>query len=284
LGKAKSFLEVFISSLNEDFRFPILEIFFSIHIIVIFILLYNITGGGPGGQVGRFYQILQVGSIEEVQSAIVSSFTGVSTFAFQMPIFGMLILKNIAYSFGNDLERGTVQNLLSYPLKRRWLLTAKLLSSIGVVYLLSLGISILELYVIVPNVVSQNLAFIFATFLSSLSFPLFVASLVLLLTLVLKRGSIALFAGIGLFFASVFIVIFLMFASISSGAPLDIPIKIACFIFPGLALQAFYSLDPMYSLVKPIIGDPLLYIGAGYALAILVLALAYFYFERRLQI
>jgi len=284
MGKAKTFFEVFVSALNEDFRFPILEIFFSIHIVGVFIILYYMTAGGPGGQAGRLYQTLQLGGIEEVKGAIVSGFAGLWTFAFQTPVFGMLILKNIAYSFGNDLERGTVQNLLSYPLKRRLLLTAKLLSSIGVVYLLSVGISILELYVLIPSVVSQNLAFVFFTFVASLSFPFLVSILVLLITLLSKRGSTALFLGIGLYVASFFIILLLVAVASTSGN--TIFLKLAAIIFPGLGLQAYYNvgLDPSIAILAPSFNEALLYIGAGYVLAFLLLALVYLYFERRLQI
>ena len=286
MGKARAFLEVFASALNEDFRFPVLEIFAFIHPLVIFVSLYFITGGGPGGQTGLFFQLIQLAGPEEVKVLIVGYLAGLFTFAFVSPIFGMLILKNIAYSFGNDLERGVIQNILSYPLKRRSLLTAKLLSSIGVVYMLSVGIQIFELFILVPNIVSQHIALLLFVLVAGLSFPFLVAGLVLILTLFLKRGSKALFVGIALYFSSFFLMMILLV--IAGGTGSDIVLKIAAIIFPGLALQLHYKaagLDPLYfKLWTPSFTQSVVYVGAGYALAFLILAVGYLYFERRLEV
>jgi len=285
MGKARTFLEVFASALNEDFRFPALEIIVSIHTVGIFIILWVSTGSGPGAQPGLVFQILQRGSPEAVKAIIVSSLAGLWSFVFTSPIFGMLILKNIAYSLGNDLERGVIQNVLSYPLKRRYILTAKLLSSVGVVYMLMLGIQIFELFILVPDTVSQNIGFVLLTFMAALSCPLLVTGLVLLLTLLFKRGSIALFTGIGLYFSiSVVMLLLITMAGVTSS---DIPLKIAAILFPGIALGSHYQygLDPSISkLWTPSFDESLFYIGAGYALAFFVLAMGYLYFERRLEI
>jgi len=63
-----------------------------------------------------------------------------------MFIFVVLILKNVAYGLGSDLDRGVMQTLFLYPLKRRHILTARLLSGLGISVPLFLEIQIFSLF------------------------------------------------------------------------------------------------------------------------------------------
>lgn len=111
--RGKPFLEIFSSTLQEDYRFPILELFAFLYTLGTFIFVSFQTYGGV--------------TDEQATYMVVTSLMG-----FPMFIFTILIFKNVAYGLGNDLEKGTIQTSFSYPLKRRSILTAKLLSAIAV--------------------------------------------------------------------------------------------------------------------------------------------------------
>lgn len=151
MGKGNPFLEVFASALNEDYRFPILEVFAFLYALGTFVFA-NIAG-----TLGQFAT-----SEDAVAFSLVNSLTGLPVF-----IFVILILKNIAYGLGSELEKRVTQTFLSYPLKRRLLMTAKLLSSIGVALLLFLGIQVFALFILAPDIVSPHMDTVLLTYLGS---------------------------------------------------------------------------------------------------------------------
>ncbi len=114
MRKPRPFLEILSSSLQGDYKFPILEFLAFLFILSSFVFT-NIGGWGSTGATEQF-----------IVFAIIRSLMGLPLF-----ILVMLLLKNIASGIGNDLEKGTIQTLLAYPLKRRSILTAKLLSAFG---------------------------------------------------------------------------------------------------------------------------------------------------------
>jgi len=205
--------------------------------------------------------------------------------AFIAPVFGILILRNIAHGLGNELERGVIQSFLSYPLKRRSLLTARILSSIGVVFTLLLSITILDFYIIAPDVTSTNIIAVYIGSMAFLSFPFLVSSIVLLLTLFFKRGSISLMVGIVLYFSSFFLFLILLMLA---GLPgMSFLIKLCAILYPSLAIQMHYQTgwDPaMLKVWAPSFDEACLYIGTAYALTFLLLMAGYLYFDRRLEI
>lgn len=99
----------------------------------------------------------QTVSNESVAYALTSSLLGLPLF-----IFIILMFKNVAYGFGSDLEKGIIQSYLSYPLKRWGILTAKLLSALGIALILFLTIQIAALYVLAPDVISPYLGTVHA--------------------------------------------------------------------------------------------------------------------------
>ncbi|MCW4052105.1 MAG: ABC transporter permease subunit [Candidatus Bathyarchaeota archaeon] len=271
MGKGKPFLEVLASALNEDYKFPILEVFALLYTLGTFVFA-NFAG------IGAHYA--KPG--ESVAFSLVNSLAGGAFGAAGLPvlILVILIMKNIAYGLGNDLDKGIIQTFLSYPLKRRLLLTAKLLSSLGVALLLFIAIQLFALSILAPEIVSPYIGTVLLTFAAVLSYPLLVASLVLAITLFLKRGNTALIVGIVLYFASGMIPNLLGFAASAMGS--NLPLKAYAIIDPNVALTRHYITGG--ELWTPTFNEALLYIGASYALVISIFIVGYLYFERRLEI
>jgi len=267
MGKGKPFLEIFASALNEDYRFPVLEIFAFLYALGTFVF----------ASIG----MQSVQTTEAFAHGLVNSLMG-----FPLFIFMILILKNIAYGLGNDLEKGVIQTLFSYPLKRRWILTAKLLSALGVALLMFLSIQIFALFLLAPDLVRAQYTTILLTYMANLDPLLFLAGLVLLLSLKLKRGGIALVVGIVLYFALGIISSLVQVIAYTTSS--DIALKVFAVIAPNLALQRYYSAGPFFPYAKeiwtPSFSEVLLYLGAGYLIVAFVFAIAYVFFDRRLGI
>jgi ABC-type transport system involved in multi-copper enzyme maturation permease subunit len=267
MGKGRPFLEVFACALKEDYRFPILEVFAFLYGLGTFVI------AGLGAQFAQ--------SGEAFAHNLVNSLSG-----FPLFIFVILILKNIAYGLGKDLEKGVIQTLLSYPLKRRYILTAKLLSALGIAVLLFLGIQIFGLFLLAPDVIVTNSSTVFLTYAAQLSPTLLLAGLVLLLALLLKRGGLALVIGIVLYFAFGIIASLVTFLAFATGS--DLALKIYAVITPNLALQRYYGSALGFPFAKeiwvPSFSEVLLYLGAGYLLVAVIFVVGYVYFDRRLGI
>lgn len=266
MRKGKPFLEVFASALHEDYRFPILEVFAFLYALGTFIF-------------ASFGPMLPQGGSEEVMAYnMVASILGLPLF-----IFIILIFKNIAYGLGSDLEKGIIQAYFSYPLKRRGILTAKLLSALGVAIVLFLSIQISALYILAPDIVSPYLSTVFLTYAANLAYPLLVASIILLVTLVLRRGGLALVLGIVLYFALGIITSLAMFVASATNSPTVL--QIISVISPNVALSRYYSTYVPFGgseLWTPAFSEVLLYIGASYVIVAFVFFLGYLYFCRRL--
>jgi len=264
MGKGKPFLEVLSSALHEDYRFPLLEIFaflFALGTFVFANFASNITGAPS----------------EAVAYTLTTSILG----AYTLFIFIILIFKNVAYGLGSDLEKGIIQTYLSYPLKRCLILTSKLLSAIGIALILLLTIQISALYVLAPDIVSPYLGTVLLTYAANLSPPLFLAGIVLLVTLTLRRGGLALIVGIILFFAMSIIGGIATLVASSTGSPLAI--QILAVISPDIVLSRYYSTYmPSLDLWTPTFPEVLLYTGASYVIVAFLFCLGYFYFSRRL--
>lgn len=275
MGKTRPFLEVFASALKEDYGFPTLELVAFAYILATIILATTLSGSSGIGSIYFTEETLTIYALRFIGNPLMALLvTGL--------FFGLLVLKNIAYSFGNDLERGVIVSLLSYPLKRRSLFTAKLLSSLGVPFMLFVALQFFLVSLLTPGLVS--IPIVLATILAANSYSLVVASIVLVLTVRFKRGSRALMVGIVLYFASFFIFMFSLIMAVPAG---PIALKVASILFPILPLQLHYQIgwDPIILKVwTPSLSEAFLYIGAAYVLTVSILALACLYFERRLEI
>jgi len=218
----------------------------------------------------------QAVSSEAIAYTLTTSLLGLPLF-----IFIILIFKNVAYGLGNDLEKGIIQTYFSYPLKRRGILTAKLLSALGIALIIFLAIQISALYVLAPDIVSPYLGTVLLTYAASLSFPFLIAGIMLLVTLALRRGGLALVIGIVLYFAMGIISSIVMFISYATDSPLAL--KIISVISPNTVLAQYYSYGPFGSeLWTPTFSEVLLYIGASYVIVAFLFFLGYLYFSRRL--
>ncbi len=268
MGKGKPFLEVFSSALHEDYRFPILEIFAFLYALGTFVF----------ASFGPLVDLSQGLPSEAVAYSLTTSILG----AYSLFIFIILVFKNVAYGLGSDLERGIIQTYFSYPLKRRGILTAKLLSAIGLALVLLLTIQISALYVLAPDVVSPYIGTVLLTYAATLSPSLFLTGIVLLVTLVLRKGGLALIVGIVLFFAMNIIGAIAMLVASSTGSPLAL--QILAVISPGTVLSQYYSVSMPFGgeLWTPTYSEVLLYTGASYVIVAFLFFLGYYYFSRRL--
>jgi len=261
-----AFLEILSSVANEEYRFPVLEVFAALFALGTLVL------AGLFGSSGHF-----AGTDEGAAFALVNSLTGLPVL-----VLVVLMLKNIAYGLGNDLESGVIRTYLSYPLRRSSLLTARLVSSIGIGLMLFLGISLLALGITSTETILSHPVPVVLSYLGVLCYPLLIVGLVLLLTLVMKRGGPALLAGILLYFASGILSSLLVFL----GAALDsgLPLRVFAVIRPDVALQRHYTTGMFAEeLWVPALGEAIVYTVLGYVLVALVFAAGYIFFTRRLE-
>ena len=279
MSKKQAFMEVLAISLSEDCRFPVLEVFTFLYVVAT-IFFSNMNFGS--GSVVLFQFIL---TDEALIFSIIKGLTG-------FPIFFLLLLitKNIAFGLGNDLERGTMQTFLSYPLSRKMLLTARLVSSVGVEILLFLGIQVCVLYIMAPYLVSTYITTIILSYVAALCFPLFITGVALMLSLVLKKGSWGLIIGIIMQFV---MQILTTIASNLNTAGSEIIVKISSVINPIIALDRYYRSSPQHfvqeyffgsNIWSPSFSEAIYYIGAGFVLVTFIFLAAYLYFDRRLEI
>jgi ABC-type transport system involved in multi-copper enzyme maturation permease subunit len=268
MGKGRPFLEVLASAIHEDFRFPFLELFAFLYMLGAFAL--------ANFSVSYYSQVL---TNEAAAYAVTSSLIGFSLF-----FFILLVFKNVAYGLGSELEKGIIQTYFSYPLKRWAILTAKLLSGIGVSLLLFLGVQLSAFYLLAPDIVLTQFSTIVLTYAANLSFPLIMSGIILLLTLQLRRGGIGLVVGIMLYIGmSIAAQLALLIAQATESA---LGVQIISVLSPTYALQYHFRalVGASSSLWNPTLSETMLYIGGSYAIVAALFILAYIYFSRRLNL
>jgi ABC-type transport system involved in multi-copper enzyme maturation permease subunit len=271
MGKGRPFLEVFTCALNEDYRFPILEFL----VFLCALCTFSLAGLGAVSDFTSDFT-----TVEAFTHNLLSS----STWPLII-LVGIPILKNIAYGLGSDAEKGIIQTLFSYPLKRGYILTAKLLSALVIPLLLFLGISIFGLFLFFPDIILANPSTVFLTYAAQLSPVLLTAGLLLLLALRLKQGVPALLTGLTLCFV-LFVIFDSIANSIAGATGSDWSLKIYAVITPNLALQEYCLGTQGLSsgIWVPSFSEVLLYLLAGYLLVAVVFIIGYVYFKRRLRI
>jgi len=272
MGKGKPFLEVLSSAIHEDYRFPFLEVFAFLYGLGTFVFAsfgVTITATGATNQVtATANEVVAYGAVSSILSLPLS-------------IFIILVFKNIAYGLGSDLEKGIIQTYFSYPLRRRGILTAKLLSALGVALLLFLGIQISGLYILAPDIILPQLGTVLLTYAASLSYPLLIAGIMLLLTLKLRRGGISLVVGLVLYFAMSIVSGIATIFAIVTETPLSLQIISA--ISPSIVLTQYYG-GTLGNFWAPAFSEVLLYTGVSYVIVAFVFVLGYTYFSRRLNL
>jgi ABC-type transport system involved in multi-copper enzyme maturation permease subunit len=270
-SKGRPFLEILASALNEDYRFPILEIFAFLFALGTFALV-------------SFASVSTSGHGEAAAYNLVSSSLVVSLF-----IFVILIFKNIAYGLGNDVERGVIQTLFSYPIKRHAILSAKLLSALGFSIVLLFSIQIPALYILAPGIVAPYISTVLLTYVANLAVYLQIAGVILLVALLLKKGGLALVVGIVLVFAMA--IATSLVSSIASATNSILGLQILSVFSPTIALGMYYQSHPTPSPMPTILPvwtpsftEALAYTGASYAVALFFFILGYLYFSRRMNL
>ncbi len=265
--KGKPFLEVLSSALHEDYRFPFLEVFAFLYALGTFIFASFGTSSSAGQAVATANETMAYGLVS-------------SALSLPLLIFVVLAFKNIAYSLGSDLEKGIMQTYFSYPLKRWRILSAKLISALGIALLLFLSIQVVGLYILAPDIIVPQLGTVLLTYASSLSYPLLIAGIMLLLTLKLRRGGISLVVGILLYFAmSVISGVATVFAT-ATKSPLSL--QIISVISPNVALQQYCG--GLFDFWTPSFLEVISYTGTSYLIVAGVFLLGYVYFDRRLNL
>jgi ABC-type transport system involved in multi-copper enzyme maturation permease subunit len=266
-AKRRPFLEIFASALSEDYRFPILELFAFLFTLGTFALasLGSITSTGVTGETAAY--------------DLTSSLLGLPLF-----IFVILIFKNIAYGLGNDVEKGVIQTFFSYPLKRRSILSAKLLSALGFSLLLLFSIQIPALYILAPSIVLPHIGTVILTYVASLGAYLQIAGVILLIALVLKKGGLALVIGIVLVFG--FSIALSLVEVVVTATKSVLGLQILSVFSPSAALGMHYQAlgSSVAAIWTPSILEVIAYVGASYAVALFLFILGYVYFSRRMSL
>jgi hypothetical protein len=264
--RGRAFWEVMSSSLGEDFRFPVLEVFVVLFVLGTFVLV-NISGIGD-----QF-----VTSESAVAFGLVHSMAGMPVF-----VISLLILKSVALGLGNDLDKGLIQTYFSYPIGRKSFLVARVISSLVLVLVLFTGIQIMSFYLMAPEVVERYPGTILLSYAALLGYPILVGALALIVTLLLRRGTLALISGLLIYFASTLLTPISMFVAMGSDS--SIPLKALAVFTPSLALQRHYSGGFPEGLWAPSLAECHLYVMACYAMVAGILILAFSFFEKRFQL
>jgi ABC-type transport system involved in multi-copper enzyme maturation permease subunit len=265
--RGKPFIEILGSALNGDYKFPILEILTFLFLFSSFVFA-GFGGFGGFGASDEYFVLFMA-----------TSLMGLPLF-----ILVMLLLKNIGSGIGNDLEKGIVQTILVYPLRRRSVLSAKLVSALGTAILLFFGAQISALLILAPDIVVPNLGLVLLAYLAGVGSALLVASLCLLTTLILRRGSLAVVVGIMMFFLFGILGSLTSFLATAMHSPL--PIQLYSIVTPITAIEHhFWSLQPdAHTNWAPSYPEALMYVGASYAITVSILVLSYLYFCRRFNL
>lgn len=264
MGTGKPFLEVLSSAIHEDYRFPFLELFAFLYALGTFVLA-NFTLGL---------------TVHNTTNEAVAYTVTNSLISGSLVVFIILVLKNVAYGLGSDLEKGIIQTYFSYPIKRGGILTAKLISALGVSLLLFLGIQISALYILAPDIVFSQFSTIILTYAASLSYPLLISAIMLLMTLILRRGGISLVVGIILYFSISIASGIAFVVALATQSPLAL--QIISIISPSFALQQHYG--GTFDIWTPAFSEVILYTGVSYTIVISLFILGYIYFSRRLNL
>ncbi len=269
------FLEILASALNEDYRFPILEVFAFLFALSTFVQarygLSMLGGTSVTGVTG-----------DSIAFSLVFTVAGGPII-----IVFVLILKNISHGLGGDLEKGIIQTILSYPLTRSRILTAKLLSAIGMAFLLSFGTMISALYVLAPGIVGPHIGIVLLASITITSYVLIFSAIVLLVTMLLRRGGAALILGVVLFFG--FPIVQVIVLSVADATRSPLLLQGLSVVYPVTALEKYYGTGLGPSGINlgywtPSFNEVLGYLAASYVLVSALLALSYFYFSRRLNL
>ena len=262
MKKGKPFLDVFTSAVHQDYKFPTLELFAFLYAIGTF--ASAIAG-------------ISFTSDETLVFVLISNLMSIPLF-----IFLVLVFKNIGYGLSSDLEKGTIQTSLSNQLKRRSILTAKLLSALVVSFLLFLGIQLTALVIIAPSAILPNIGIVLLTYVANFGYVLLLTTIILLAATYIKRGVVSLVVGIVVYFALGIITSIISFEASATGSAALL--QIIALLNPSTALTAHFGFVPAGISWIPTLAEASFYVIGNYVIIALLFFLAYYYFSRRLNI
>jgi ABC-type transport system involved in multi-copper enzyme maturation permease subunit len=262
MNKNSSIVEMFTMTLNEDYRFPIPEVFAFLYAFGTFVLSNPVS-------------ISYARTGEHLAYDFASSINGLPMFFFTIFLF-----KNISYGIGYDLERGIAQTFFSYPLRRRQILTIKLVSALGLATALLLGVHVFSLLILVPDVLRKYFFTVVLTYVVDLCFPFLLSGFLLLVVLVSKKSGLSLAAGIGAYFLFSMLIIPIM---LSSSPESNLGLKVYSVFNPSIALHMYYNQSKSRVWI-PSFSEVLLYVAMGYFLVALIFIVGYAYFQKRLEL
>ncbi len=269
--KGPAFTEMLSIFLKQDYSYPVLEIFAFLFAVGILISTSSLQGYNT--------------------TYLAYSYLGMGG-AVGLPIlvFMILIWKNISFGLGGDLEKGLMQTFLTYPLSRRRLLGARLLSSVGVaVGILSLA-ELAVILIMMPGLASQQASTLLLNYLSVLATPILITMIVLLVCVLAKSSGVPLLIGIvSYFFVGLFVNLFVGVAGQTKDAAL---LGLTYLLNPAIALQSYYNFnfnDGSTGFFSSTWGIPgfeatLVYLVGNYAISVILLAAGVFWFARKLEL
>lgn len=265
MKKGGPFLEIFASMVHEDFRFPQLEIFAFLFAFATFALVNLVFTA-------------KVSSDEVITYVLTASAMGTP-----LLIFLLLIFKNIAYGFGGDIEKGMLQTYLSYPLKRRSILMAKLLSSVGVSAVLFLGTQLFALSIRAPSLILPQLSTVLLTLAANFGQALLLTSIILLIALVIKKGIASLVISAVMYVAIQLALMVALFLAPQMGSA--VLFQIVSVLNPAFALQTYYGI-PVQNTAgwTPTLMETTYYVIGNYAITAVLFIICIYYFSRRLSV
>lgn len=263
----RPFLELFSSAIREEHRFPFTEIFVFIYTFAIFFYAIPLLSIGSGsGQASDLTQVV-------VKYVSLQLFT--PPVSYLILIVVILMMKNISLGLGRDLDRGTIQTYLIYPIKRRNILTARLLSAILPYLAIVVGLQLLAFAIIAPTIISTQASVFALATVSALSFPLLMAGVMTLLAL--RRS--------GFLFPVIIGVVLYPILQITALFGVVFPaLRWLYIIDPIIALAQYYQGLALGSTEGLSLGSVYTLIIESYLLVIIVYAAAYYFFDRRLGV
>lgn len=255
----KLFSEVFALTVHADYRFPQLEIFAFLYAIGAFAFgLGNVTltHNGP-------FMLILISNLMNIP----------------LYVFLILVLKNIAYGLGNDLQKGKIRTLLAYKAKNIW--AAKFLSTLGIGLLLFFAVQLFALLIIAPAMILTDIGTVLLTYLANIGYVLLLTAIIFLVTILLKRGVVSLVVGILVYLAiGISIQVSLSSASATSSI---LPLQIISLLNPSTALIANYGLASAGIAWVPTLAESALYLIGNYLIIAFLFFLGYYYFCRWLK-
>ncbi len=208
------------------------------------------------------------------------------SYAFGLPVFltQILILVNLAYSVASEIESGLTQTYITYPVKRADFILIKILVGLGVpIMLLALAEAIVTYMAF--SVVGFSLDELFFSILASLGQLVMFALVFLIISLLIKKGGLALGISIALWFIlSIAISIFSLFVYFSGIKEF---FYLSALLNPTNIVNAYYakgsSVLPGGIVVEPTFIEMVLVLLGHYAINIVLLAIIIAYFMMRFE-